>query len=175
MKKKKKKKKCEDKLFNGDTDPRDLQFLQKEREQYINLIKKNEDELVRLMVKVDSAQIKKSKYDEQLNELEPEFNREIQDAKETLERLEQRVQELKKERRTFCDLEDRMLLTVYQRLQKENDGLAITTVSDDGVCEGCFVEISKATELQIQEFEHIVKCPRCGRILFKPDLIEIQV
>ena len=165
-----KKMNCEDRLFNADTDPRDLQYLQKEREQFINLIKKNEDELVRLMVQVDNEEIKKNDLDEKIKELEPEYAEEKKKNEETLKTLNARIDELKKERHKFNDFEDKSLLSLYQKLQRENDGLAIVTVSD-GVCEGCFVEVSKSTMIQLDESEDIVTCQRCGRIIFDPGAV----
>ena len=163
-----KKKNCEDRLFNADTDPRDLQFLQKEREQIINIIKKNDDDLVRLQVKVDSAEIKKSEYDEKLKELEPEFKREKEDKKESIEKRTARLEVLKKERKKLLAFDDRNILSLYQRLQRENDGVAIVTISE-GVCDGCFVEVPKSTMQQIADSEGIVKFQRCGRILYYPE------
>lgn len=163
-----KKKNCEDRLFNGDTDPRDLQFLQKEREQIMNLIKKNEDDLVRLMVKVDSAEIKKSEYDEKLAELEPQFKREEEEKKESITKRTARLEVLKAERKELLNFDDKSVLSLYQKLQRENDGVAIVTISE-GVCDGCFVEVPKSTMQQIADSEDIVKCQRCGRILYYPE------
>jgi hypothetical protein len=168
-----KKKDCEDRLFNGDTDPRDLQYLQKEREQYINLIKKNEDELVRLMVKVDSVNIKKLEIEEKLNELEPQYKQEMGDRDSTRSELTDRVDELKKERKKFNSFEDKSLLGLYQKLQRENDGVALATLND-GVCEGCFVEVSKSTLTRMEEDEGIVRCPHCSRILVEPERAHID-
>lgn len=161
-----KKRNCEDRLFNADTDPRDLQFLQKEREQVINLIKKNEDELVRLMVQVDNTEIKKKDILEKIGEVEPLYKKEIEDREDSLKRLTERVAQLKKERKVFRDFEDKSLLTLYMALQKSHDGVAVATINDEGVCDGCFVEVSKATLQRIPESKDIVTCQRCGRILY---------
>jgi len=168
-----KKKNCEDRLFNADTDPRDLQFLQKEREQFMNLIKKNEDELVRLMVKVDSVNIKKNEIAEKLAELEPQYKKEIQSHEETRGALTRRVTDLRAERQAFNDFEDKSLLSLYQKLSRENDGVALATVND-GVCEGCYVEVSKATMTHMDEEEGIVNCPHCNRILIQPEHVHID-
>jgi predicted nucleic acid-binding Zn-ribbon protein len=173
MKHTEKKKDCEDRLFNGDTDPRDLQYLQKEREQYINLIKKNEDELVRLMVKVDSVNIKKMEIEEKLSELEPQYKQEMGARDATRQELNQRVEELKQERKAFNEFKDKSLLALYQKLQRENDGVALATLND-GVCEGCFVEVSKSTLMRIEEDEGIVRCPHCSRILIVPERAHIE-
>ena len=168
-----KKKNCEDRLFNGDTDPRDLQYLQKEREQYMNLIKKNEDELVRLMVKVDTVNIKKNEIQEKIDVLEPQYRQEIKEHESSRGSITTRVNELKKERQKFNEFEDKSLLALYQRLQRENDGVALATIND-GVCEGCFVEVSLATLTHLEDDEEIVRCPHCSRILIEPDRVQIN-
>jgi uncharacterized protein len=161
-----KKRNCEDRLFNADTDPRDLQFLQKEREQVINLIKKNEDELVRLMVSVDNVEIRKRDLEDKLSDLEPTYNTEVKEREEKIKQLSTRVEQLRKERVAFRDFKDKSLLSLYQELQKTHDGVAIVTVNDEGVCDGCFVEVPKATLQKITDSEDIVTCQRCGRILY---------
>lgn len=164
-----KKRNCEDRLFNADTDPRDLQFLQKEREQVINLIKRNEDELVRLMVQVDSTEIRKKDLQDKIDEIEPEYKREMAGRLEEIKTLTARVDELRKERQVFKDFDEKRLLSKYSALQKTHDGVAISTVTEDGVCDGCFVEVSKATLTRIIESDEVVTCQRCGRILYYPD------
>jgi len=163
-----KKKNCEDRLFNADTDPRDLQYLQKEREQVINLMKKNEDELVRLMVQLDTSELKKNEFDEKIKELEPLYNKEMEERKSEIETLRARVQELKQQRQVFRSFEDKTLLAKYMDLQKSHDGVAIATVND-GVCDGCFVEVPKSTLQKIEDSAQIVTCQRCGRILYPSD------
>ena len=161
-----KKKNCEDRLFNADTDPRDLQYLLKEREQIINLIKKNEDELVRLMVQADTYEIKKRELTDKLEELAPAYEGEQKEHEAEIKQRTAENEELKKKRQVFRDFPDKNLLTKYQQLQKTHDGVAIATISGEGVCDGCYVEVSKATLQRIADAEGIITCQRCGRILY---------
>ncbi|HOO56378.1 MAG TPA: C4-type zinc ribbon domain-containing protein [bacterium] len=163
-----KKKEIEDKLFDPGTDPKDLQYLQKEREQYMNIMKNSDNEIVKLMVAVENIEIKKSEVKETLKGIEGEFKSITEDRENNKEDYLKKIEELKQERKSFKDFEDRNLLTMYQELQRERDGVAIATV-EEGVCTGCNVEVSRATLQKLEYGDVIVKCQRCGRILFVPE------
>jgi len=164
---KEKKKQIEDKLFSPNTEPKELQYLQKEREQTVNQIKSNDDEIVKLMVGVDSVEIKKNEVREQIKEIEEEYHKVSKERAENKEKYAKRIEELKEERRAFKDFGDKELLSLYQRLQREHDGVAIATV-EEGICTGCNIEVSRSNEQQLESSEEIVYCQRCGRILFDP-------
>ncbi len=165
---KEKKKVIEDKLFSPNTDPKDLQYLQKEREQYSNLTKTYEDEIVKLMINVDGVEIKKNDVLNQLKEIEQEYKKVTEDRLAKKEKYSKRIEELKIERKKFKDFEDKSLLATYQKLQRERDGVAIATI-EDGVCTGCNVEVSLSTQQKLDYGEDLVYCQRCGRILFVPE------
>ncbi|MEW6202709.1 MAG: C4-type zinc ribbon domain-containing protein, partial [bacterium] len=161
-----KKKACEDKLFSAGTEPKELQFLQKEREQYINLIKVREDRLIKLMIQMDGAEIKRKDLEQRLKEIEPEYRKEQDKVEAEVKQLKERVETLKQARKDFRNFEDRELLEMYQQVQREGDGVAIVSVTNEGACEGCYVEVSKNTINQLSNCDGIVTCPRCGRILY---------
>ncbi len=162
---KEKKKVNEDKLFSPSTDPKDLQFLQKEREQFNARIKVCEDEIVKNMIAVDGVEIKKSTFNEQLKELEPEYKKVSEDRLKNKEVFAKRIEELKVERKKFKNFSDKALLSKYVNLQRERDGVAIAEI-EEGVCTGCNVEVSLATQQKLAHPEGLVYCQRCGRILF---------
>ena len=165
-----KKKHCEDKLFSADTDPKELQYLQKEREQYMNLIKVRDDRLIKLMIQTDGAEIKRKELEQQLKEIELEYHKEREKVDAEMKGLKERVEALKQARQEFRNFEDKTLLEMYQQVQREGDGLAIVSVTDEGACEGCYVEVAKNTINQLMNGNSIVTCPRCGRILYIPDI-----
>jgi uncharacterized protein len=162
---KEKKKQIEDKLFSPNTEPKELQYLQKEREQTVNLIKAHDDEVVKLMVNVDSVEIKKNEMRDQIKEIEKEYNRVTKERLENKEKYTKRIEELKEERKKFKKFEDKDLLAMYQRLQRDHDGVAIATV-EEGICTGCNVEVSRSNQQQLDNDTLLVYCQRCGRILF---------
>jgi uncharacterized protein len=164
---KEKKKAVEDKLFSPTTDPKDLQYLQKEREQHNNLIKNSEDEIIKLMINVDGVEIKKNNVLEQLKEISPEYKTVTEERLKRKEEYTKRIDELKVERKRFKNFENKALLVTYQKLQRERDGVAIAMI-EEGVCSGCNVEVSSSTQQKLDYGDGLVYCQRCGRILFVP-------
>ncbi len=160
---------CEEKLFSPESssDPKMLQALQVKREQIGKLMKKHEDEKIMKQIELDNIETKKRDIIAQLEEIQEEFENITREREEEKKTLTTRIDELKKERMKFKNFEDKKLLALYQRLQKENDGVAIASV-DDYVCDGCFVEVSAATIERLKYNDEIVKCQRCGRILYLP-------
>lgn len=176
-----KKKVCEDKLFSAGTDPKDLVFLQKEREQYVNLHKLKEDKVIKLMVQVDGSEIKRREVEAKLKEIEEEYNRERKEIEARGQSLKNRVEELKEMRLRFKTFEDRSLLDMYRRIQVENDGLAIATIISDEAepkdetkyCSGCQVELARSTISKLIMGDEIVYCQGCGRIIYSRELANI--
>jgi len=162
-----KKKAVEDKLFSPSTDPKDLQYLQKEREQHNNLIKNHEDEIIKLMINVDGVEIKKNNILDQVKEIEPKYKEITEERLTKKEEYTKRIDELKVERKKFKNFENKSLLATYQNLQRERDGVAIAMI-EDGVCSGCNVEVSLSTTQKLDYGDGLVYCQRCGRILFMP-------
>ncbi|MFA6448302.1 MAG: C4-type zinc ribbon domain-containing protein [bacterium] len=162
-----KKKAVEDKLFSPNTDPKDLQYLQKEREQHNNLIKSNEDDIIKLMINVDGVEIKKNSVLDQIKEIEPEYKSVTEGRLKSKEEFTKRIEELKAERKRFKNFENKSLLGTYQRLQREREGVAIAKI-EEGVCSGCNVEVSLSTQQKLDYGDGLVYCQRCGRILFVP-------
>ncbi|MFH1538269.1 MAG: hypothetical protein ABIH66_04870, partial [bacterium] len=126
-----KKKICEDKLFSAGTEPKELQYLQKEREQYMNLHKMKEDKVIKQMVNVDGIEIKRREIEEKLKEIEGDYKKERKEMEAKIEELKARVEELKENRQQFRSFEDRSMLEMYREIQAENDGLSIATVLKD--------------------------------------------
>lgn len=172
-----KKKVCEDKLFSAETEPKELQYLQKEREQYVNLHKMKEDKVIKLMVQVDGIEIKRREIEESLKEIEDDYNKEREEIETKIKELKERVEELKGERQGFRKFEDRSLLEMYRKIQMENDGLSIATILENEAdpkdpsrfCSGCQVELARSTLSHLMEGEDLVFCQGCGRILYSEE------
>ncbi len=162
-----KRKDIEDKLFSATTNPKELMDFQKKREEIIRQIKSADDEVIKKMIEIDRIEITRKEIVDRLAQIEPEYNKINAERGVRKEELKSKIEVLKKERMRFKSFEDKKLLTKYQQLQRENNGVAIATVADN-VCEGCFVEISTATEQRLNYATEIVYCQQCGRILYIP-------
>jgi hypothetical protein len=160
------------KLDDSQTDPKELQFIFKEREQYTKLIKTAEDEIVKLMLELGNIDLKKRGFVEHLNEIEEEFKKVTDERAADKERFAAEVEKLRNERKAFKNFSDKTLLSHYQELQKTHDGMAIATIEDTDdkdvkVCTGCNVEVSLRTLQALERADGLVYCQRCGRILYR--------
>jgi uncharacterized protein len=166
-----KKKAVEDKLFTAGVDPKELQYLQKDRDQIAGLVKKCEDQITKNMIRIDGAELKSREINAQLAAIDVEFKKESGESNAKRETLTTRIEELRKNRAEFRSFKDKELLATYQKLQRQNDGMAIVTVSN-GVCDGCFVEVSKATSTHLRTSDNIVTCQRCGCMIYDESAID---
>jgi len=163
------KKETEDQLFGSAIgDHKTLQALQQKREQIVGMIKMNEDNVLKKQNDLDSIGIKKNELLEQIKEIQSEYDEVVKERERLKEEHTKNVEEQKKKRTKFKDFEDKELLSHYQNLQKQNNGVAIAPV-EDGVCNGCFVEVSAATMQKLEYGDELVHCQRCGRMLYLND------
>lgn len=162
-----KKKICEDKLFSTEATPKELGFLQKEREQITFLIKKSGDQIIKLKIELDNLEIKLSDLKEQTASIESQFMQEQQEKAKKIEQLRKNIENHKGNRKNFKKISDSNLLLLYKTIQKEADGIAIATILEESICEGCLIEVSASIFYQLENYDdNIVRCQNCGRILF---------
>lgn len=60
------------------------------------------------------------------------------------------------------------VLKRYERLRERKDGLAVSQVLADGICEGCHVKIPDRLHADLHENDVLRTCEECGRILYAP-------
>lgn len=65
---------------------------------------------------------------------------------------------------------DPKILARYEMVQKRR-GVAVAAV-EGGVCQGCFMSVPPQLVNIIARAESIESCPRCQRLLFRPELVE---
>lgn len=163
------KKETEGQFFGpASSDHKLIAALKQKLDQTVKMIKMNDDTVLKMQTQLDGIGIRKSEIQAQMNDIKPEYDK-VNSTRATLkEEHTKNIEEQKKKRMRFREFEDKRLLSMYQQLQKENDGVAIGTVEDD-VCSSCHVEVSMATQLQLQRGDEIVKCPNCRCILFEQE------
>jgi predicted nucleic acid-binding Zn-ribbon protein len=157
----------EEKLYGGKiTNPKELISIQKE----IGLLLKEKDGLeTKLLEQLDMVEA----LDKELKNLIQNEKRvalrteELKNAlNEALDNIDKEFSRLQKEREgVVLDLEE-PLYNLYQRLRKEQQGLAVARVKD-GICQGCHMQISTEEEDKMLYEERIWRCEHCKRILIE--------
>jgi len=60
------------------------------------------------------------------------------------------------------------LLSRYERVLKNKDGLGIVKVADH-TCGGCFMHLTEQVLNELKKYEQIISCDQCARILYLAD------
>lgn len=78
------------------------------------------------------------------------------------------LEALRTERQKLAEAVEDDVLTLYQRLMKTKNGLAVAPVGN-GQCGGCHTRIIPATLIKVQSGREIAQCENCARILHPGD------
>jgi len=124
-----------------------------------------EDNILDLMEEVDKKELELNKEKENLKHLEAEYSKEEARIKFEIAKIENQIKDKEKEREEVCSHLDTQLLSIYERLLKNRDGLAIVPVVNDA-CGGCHLSLRPQIINEIKRKDHLVTCERCSRILY---------
>lgn len=78
------------------------------------------------------------------------------------------IKELREERAGLAAGVEESLLTLYERLLANKNGLAVASVKA-GQCGGCHVRLIASTLIKVQSQTAITQCETCARILYPED------
>lgn len=121
------------------------------------------------LFQMNEEEIEKCNNELKLVEKEVEIKRsELNDIVAETEIEEQRLLSKRAECEEFID--DR-LLTAYNRIRKNaRNGLAVVTI-ERGACSGCFNKIPPQHQLDICNYQKIIVCEFCGRIMVDAGIV----
>jgi len=114
-------------------------------------------------IKNDISQEKK-RYEEE-GKVAEEQKRNIQDR---IKEIDERIAQLEAQRKQITPLLDKKILTQYERILLNRDGLAIVRVKDNS-CGGCNMLVPPQVINLIRMYERIITCEVCNRILYIED------
>ena len=84
------------------------------------------------------------------------------------EKLLETQAEVAAEREPLAAAIESSLLSIYQRLMKTKDGLAVSPMSE-GKCGGCHMKLIPSSVIKVQTGREIAQCENCSRILYWED------
>ncbi|MFQ5559971.1 MAG: zinc ribbon domain-containing protein [Nitrospinota bacterium] len=82
-----------------------------------------------------------------------------------LQRVKEEYQKEAEERDQLRLSVESDLLTTYQSLLENKDGVAVCSLEGD-ICKGCDMEVPPQFAIDVRAGEDVLFCPQCGRILF---------
>uniref|UniRef100_A0A7C4XC72 Uncharacterized protein n=1 Tax=candidate division WOR-3 bacterium TaxID=2052148 RepID=A0A7C4XC72_UNCW3 len=136
----------------------------KEIEYLKNTNHKIEDEMIQLLEEEERLKNEIAKLERETNEIITKKNKEIEELKKKEVSLKERQ---KIARLTYQDQVNKLpndIKVIYERVSKVRDR-AICIITDEGVCTGCFFNLTPQTMNELKQKSHLILCDNCGRIL----------
>jgi uncharacterized protein len=143
----------------------EFQAIGHEIERYENEIRKLEDEELEVMLEADKLKAEIEGADKRARATKESISRQLNDLETKSKTLENRQEELAKERETLANKIDGDLLHRFERLFNSK-GDAVIVAVEHGVCTGCHMKVTTATASQVKAGKEVVSCENCGRILY---------
>ncbi|MEO0136005.1 MAG: C4-type zinc ribbon domain-containing protein [candidate division WOR-3 bacterium] len=123
-----------------------------------------EEEMINLLEEEEKLKNSLSSLEKETKEFIEQKNREIQQLEEQRAQV---MAEQEKNRSVFADEIKKLpveVRSIYERITNARDK-AICVVTDEGICTGCYTNITPQTLNELRKKDKLVLCDSCGRIL----------
>ncbi len=124
-----------------------------------------EDKILQLFEQADKVKIEVDQEKLRLKEEEKSFNLEKGKVDIRVKEIDDRLAQLEAQRKQAIPDVDLKILSQYDRILKNRDGLAIALVKDNS-CGGCNMLVPPQVINLIKMYERIVTCETCNRMLY---------
>ena len=124
-----------------------------------------EDEILKLMDEQDASDKQISDEKSRLQEEEKVLNQRKIEIDQRLKQIQEELKNLDFKRNQIIPEVDKKILSVYERIIKNKDGLAIVPVKNNS-CDGCNMTATHQVVNEIKMFQRLVICEMCSRILY---------
>jgi len=153
-------------LYNGSVkNPKELQDLQMEISSIKKTIRKLEDVLLEVMIRVDQSEKFLELQKKEFNNANSNFATQsslLQGEKST---LSEKIQGLNSKRRTMVTQINQDNQNRYETLRKIKNGLAIAKLHDDA-CGACGAGLTAGQRQEARSASKLFICPSCGRVIY---------
>ncbi len=124
-----------------------------------------EDKILQVLDQVDKAKNDTEQEKQKLKEHEGLFFGEKKKIEDRIKEIDDRLAQLEAQRKQMMPGIDPNILTQYDRILANRDGLAIVSVSSDS-CGGCNMHVPPQVINLIRMYERIITCEVCNRMLY---------
>lgn len=124
-----------------------------------------EDGILGLMDEGDKIKEEASKEKERLQGEERICNEQKKQIEGRVREIEGRIAQLEAQRSQIIPGLDKKILSQYERILNNRDGLALVTVKNNS-CQGCNMFVPPQVINLIKMYERIITCEVCNRILY---------
>lgn len=127
-----------------------------------------EDNVLQLLEEIDKAKNGIASFKQKLQEEERIFNEQKKNIQDRIKQIDERLAQLEARRIQIIPQIDAKILSQYERILLNRDGLAIVSVSNNS-CRGCNMFVPPQVINLIKMYERIVTCEVCNRMLYIED------
>ena len=127
-----------------------------------------EDKVLQLFEQSDKIKTDIEKEKQRLQEEEKVYSAETKRVRERIQQIDERLAQLDVQRKQILPAVDPKMLSQYERILNNRDGLAIVGVKDNS-CQGCNMFVPHQVINLIKMYERLVTCEMCARILYIED------
>ena len=127
-----------------------------------------EEEIINILDQVDAQNREIQKEKELLKAEEAKFNEMKTKKSDESKSMESELEGLKKQRSTLAEKIEKKVLSKYEKIIHNRDGLAAVPVVNDS-CQGCFQVLPPQVINLVKLKEEIVLCENCSRILYSEE------
>jgi len=113
------------------------------------------------------------KLDAEIKERTPDVERKREEADQTLtafdaerQAAEQQIVALNQRRLQLAAQVSKPLFAAYDRLARSRRGLALSLISNEGICSVCRVRVRPKIFSDVRRGNEMITCENCGRILY---------
>jgi len=156
----------EKKLYEGSLkNPRELMNLQHEIELLKERRREQEEQLLAIMMEVDTNQQDVALKSSELEAMERDWQANQEQLSKEQKDLEADLAMLEQKRESIREQTDSATLGGYEDLRQAKQGLAVAKVVQ-GRCQGCRISLPMSDQQRARAGHKLVTCSNCGRILY---------
>jgi uncharacterized protein len=132
-----------------------------------------EEDIIRFMDEIELAKKKISEEKELFKTEETDAQKEKETVNAKSKEVEAKLLELNDQRNAIAPSIDKQILSRYDKILKNKDGMAIVHIEENS-CGGCHMNLPPQVISDVRLREDIVVCGNCLRMLYTEDNVEIS-
>ena len=122
-----------------------------------------EEEILELMISIDSFSEELKEEEERYRRAEEKYRRNAEELKKAAEKLRSKMQTWIDKRNALIPKIDPDILRRYEEWRRKGDFML--SVVDGNVCGRCFLALPPQTVAELRKGERLITCNSCGRVL----------
>jgi len=132
---------------------------------------RKEDEALAIMERIETARTAVEVIRGQIKEAQEAVRREEAAVAGEIHALSGEIRELAAERQALVQQLDKNVAASYERIGRSRNGKAVVAVKH-GVCQGCFMGITRQMIARLWAKKELLYCPNCARLIFLEGEVE---